>query len=51
MCYKPSNKSEDANFWPFLGNEVKSAKYKKMRLIFIYIFVIGQKSEPHYFSP
>ena len=29
MCYTPSNKSEDANLWPFLGNGVKSAKKEK----------------------
>ena len=26
MCYTLSNKSEDANFWPFLGKGVKNEK-------------------------
>ena len=29
MCYTPSNKSEDANLWSFLGNGVKRAKLEK----------------------
>ena len=29
MGYTPSNKSEDANVWPFLGNGMKSEKQEK----------------------
>ena len=29
MSYTPSNRSEDANVWPFLGNGMKSAKPEK----------------------
>ena len=41
MWYTPSNKSDDDNFWPFLGNGVKNTKKKKMGLVFMKFFVIN----------
>ena len=37
--WTPSIKSKNDNNWPFLGTKVKMNKIKKLRVVFIYIFV------------